>query len=285
MKTPGQFVIEARTSRPQVKRVHLMAISLVWAMAAFVPGHASAGFVYQTDGEFLASGDFNGDGIPDVLVLDRATGNARVGYGNGTGALTWSQPLVTAIDNASGCAVGNFLQTARDAVAVTAPDLNRINLVDLSGTNTAGLPVIVTPGGIGPHTLVALANPVGGIPPAYDHLLAASSDNSGSAEQLDLLSINAGTATPQGHFAESGPFDRGNELRLTATSASFAAGLVRGVTDLFDIWQFTNSPGVLLSLSNLPPGSDYAFGSFNGEALPRFIFYQPGGSNLTEVPL
>lgn len=280
-------MIEPRTPRKGTTRfpIPIVASCLVWGFFTFISECASAGFVYQTDGEFLATGDFNGDGIPDVLVLDRATGNARVGYGNGAGALTWSQPLVTGGDNASGCAVGNFLQTARDAVAVTAPDLNRINLVDLSGTNLAGLPVLVTPGGIGPHTLVALADPFGGVQPAYAHLLAASSDNSGSAEELDLLRITAGSATPLGQSGESGPFDRGNELRLTATAASFAAGLVRGATDLLDIWQFTNSPGVLLSLSNLPPGSDYTFGRFNAEALPRFIFYQPGGSNLSVVPL
>jgi hypothetical protein len=48
---------------------------------------ANAGFVYETPTEFLTSGDFNGDGIPDVLVLDKATGNARVGYQDGSSNL------------------------------------------------------------------------------------------------------------------------------------------------------------------------------------------------------
>ena len=46
-----------------------------------------AGFVYETPAEFLTSADFNGDGIADVLVLDRATGNARVGYQSPGGTL------------------------------------------------------------------------------------------------------------------------------------------------------------------------------------------------------
>ena len=53
--------------------------------------------------EFLtASGDFNGDGVIDVLVLDKITGNARVGYGDASGNLTWSAPLVTGVGEAGG---------------------------------------------------------------------------------------------------------------------------------------------------------------------------------------
>src|ERR1017187_9694840 len=173
---------------------------------------APAAIVYETLSEFLTSGDFNGDGVADVLVLDKFTGNARVGYANSNGALTWSAPLVTGVENAAGCAVGRLLQPSRDAVAVTAEGQNRINLVDLSNTNSAGAPVIVTPSGLGPHTLVTLANPFRGAAPAYNYLLVASSLNNAPAERLDLLSISAGVATAAGQFAESGSFERGNAL-------------------------------------------------------------------------
>jgi len=270
--------------------MNAIATSRRWAAAALsfcclCHLHAAPSFVYETPDEFLASGDFNGDGVPDVLVLDKLTGNARVGYGNTNGNLTWSAPLVTGVGEAAGCAVGRWLQTTRDAIAVTAPTLNRVNLVDLSGTNSAGAPMVVTPLGLGPHTLVPLADPLGGSPPAYNDLLAASSDNSGSAELLDLMGINAGVGTEAGQYGESGPFDRGNALQLSVTPATFAAGLVRGSNDMLDIWQFTNAPGVMLSYSNLPSGSDYAFGIFNGETLPRFLFYQPDGLVVTVVPL
>jgi hypothetical protein len=47
------------------------------------------------------------------------------------------------------------------------------------------------------------------------------------------------------------------------------------------VWQFTNSASVIGVLSNLPPGSDYAFENFNNEPLPRFWLYVPGGTNIT----
>ena len=111
-------------------------LALLWCLG-FGAGNFSthAAFVYETPTEFLTSGDFNGDGIPDALVLDKATGNALVGYSDGNGNLTWSAPLVTGVANATGCGVEHFLATNRDCVAVTAPALNLVNLVDLSQTN------------------------------------------------------------------------------------------------------------------------------------------------------
>ncbi|HEX4121443.1 MAG TPA: hypothetical protein VH619_12550 [Verrucomicrobiae bacterium] len=252
---------------------------------ALHPCAAAPSFVYETTNEFLASGDFNGDGVADVLVLDKITGNARVGYGNASGTLTWSAALATGVGNATGLAVGRLLLTTRDGVAVTAPGFNEINLVDLSGTNTAGTPSVVTPAGLGPHTVVALADPTGGAAPAYNDLLAASSDNAGGAEKLDLLGIVAGVGTETGQYGENGPFDRGNAVQLAVTAATYAAGLVRGSNDTLDIWQFTNAPSVVVSYGNLPDESDYTFGIFNGETLPRFLFYQPGGTNVSVVPL
>jgi Tol biopolymer transport system component len=275
----------AKSSVLKILRRGARVLTVVWL--CFVVHHCSAApsFVYETPYEFLTSGDFNGDGVLDVLVLDKITGNARVGYGDTNGNLTWSAPLVTGVGEATGCAVGPLLQTNRDAVAVTAPTVNSVNIVDLSGTNAAGTPMVVTPLGLGPHTVVPLADPLGGVSPTYNDLLIASSDNSGSAELLDLMSINAGVGAETGQFGESGPFDRGNALQLSVTPATFAAGIVRGSNDTLDVWQFTNAPAVMLSYSNLPAGSDYAFGNFNGETLPRFLFYLPGSSNVTVVNL
>jgi len=231
---------------------------------------ARGGFVYETPGSFYASGDFNGDGIPDALLVDKAAGNARVGYGNGAGALTWSQPLLTGVENVTGLTVGPFLQAGVDAIAVTSPSFNLVNIVDLSKTNAAGAPQTFAPAGVGPHALAALG---GGF------LLIASSDNDGAAEQLDLEQWSGG-ATLEGSFAESGPFDRANGLFIDSAVPSLAAGIVRGAAnDALDVWQFTNAASAVFSLSNLPAGSDYCFGASN------FFIYQPGASNVLVAPL
>jgi len=265
-------------------------VAAVWAVVLAAVPNAFAGFVYETPTEFLTAGDFKGNGRLDVLVLDKATGNARVGYQDDQGVLIWSSPLVTGVQNVTGLAVGRLLLSSRDALAVTAPDLNRINLVDLSDARSAGVPQVVTPVGLGPHSLAALASPFPGPSPPLNYLLAASSLNNAQIERLDLMDPNSGSAPSAGHWRESGVFDRPNAL--TQGQQTLAVGLVRAqpapgnTNDSLHIWSsgsILGAPAVLTSgwLNYLPAGSDYVFGNFNGESLPRFLFYVPGQSNVT----
>jgi Tol biopolymer transport system component len=278
----GSNVVTNRASRT----FHLALLFLL--LLGSVPA-AFASFVYETDTEFISSGDFNGDGLPDVLVLDKATGNVRVGYQDNLGALNWSAALVTGVARVTGCTVGHFLDGTREALAVTASELNRVYLFDLSNSNSAAPPVVVTPAGLGPHALTGLAAPFSGVPLPFASLVVASSLNDAPAERLELLMLNAGgvtTSLQQTSVSESGVFERLNELQLGAGTPSVAVGLVRGSNDTLCAWQYTNYvASVAFSRSNLPPGGDYVFGAFNNEALPRFVFYVPGQSNLMIQPL
>lgn len=279
----GLLGLAARTVRD---RSHF-GLGLLAAMLLLSPINLPAAFVYETATEFLTSGHFNDDTNADVLVLDKATGVGRVGYQDGTGALIWSGPLVTGVENVTGCAVGGFLQSGLDNLAVTSTDYNRVPLIDLSNTNSASTAFVVTPLGIGPHTLAALAQPVVPALTSFDTLLVASAFNRAPSERLELTVFSAGPITSSaGPFNETGLFERGNALQLATNGPTFAAGLVRGDTnDTLHLWQFTNAPSVIASLSNLPPGSDYVFGNFDGQALPYFWFYAPGQSNVISRPL
>ncbi len=259
--------------------------ALAFALCLFPANRSPAAFVYETPGEFFSAGDFNGDGTPDVLVFDKLTGNARVGYSDGNGNLTWSSPLVTGVQNVTGLGVEHFLQSTRDAIAVTALDFNQVNFVDLSQTNTAGTPQTFVPPGIGPHAVAGLRSPLA--PPSGNlpFVLVASSLNNTPSERLDLAQYS-GTPLLSGEFNESGPFDLANGLDLDTNTPTFGLGIVRGATnDALHIWQFTNAPSVMLVYSNLASGSACTFGAFNGDTFPRFLFYQPGNSNLAIVPL
>lgn len=277
---------QAPSAREFRRGVGVWNIVFLWCLALGTWSFsAQAAFVYESPTEFFSAGDFNADGIPDVLVLDKLTGMARVGYSDGNGGLIWSAPLVTGFENVTGLGVEHFLAPTNDSIAVTSPTANHVNLVDLSQTNSAGAPNSLTPLGIGPHAVTGLASPQTPNSGVAPYLLIASSFNHAPAEQLDFLSW-FGMPMYFGLFPESNAFERLNELNLDTNTATFAVGLARGATnDELHVWQFTNSPAVMLVFSNLPAGSDYAFGNFNGEALPRFIFYQRGGSNLTVVPL
>lgn len=262
-------------------------LGLFAAMLLLCPASVRAGFVYETATEFLTSGYFNDDATADVLVLDRATGIGRVGYQDGAGGLAWSAPLVTGVENVAGCAIGQFLQSGRDNLAVTSTEYNRVPLIDLSTTNSASTPFVVAPFGVGSHTLVGMARPNGPAPTSLDSLLVATAFNGPPAERLELVGFSPGPITSTvGPVNENGRFERGNAMQPTAEGQTLAVGLARGDdSDTLQLWQFTGTPGVIAALSNLPPGSDYVFGRFDGQVLPYFWLYVPGQSNVTIRPL
>ena len=274
------------------KSLRLLFALIVFGGLAFEhKSNAATAFVYDTGSELLTSSDFNNDAVLDILVVDKLTGNLRVGLLDGAGNLSWSDPLVSGVENATACAIGQFLTNGQNSVALTGPDFNRINLVSLANTNSATNAVIWPVYGVGPNSLITLDNPFGAPVSFPTNLLVGTSQNAGDAETLERMQVFSGVAiTPfsPAQFNEPSLFERGNALALNSSnSPSFASGLLRGATaDRFDILQFTNAPGgVLLSLTNLPPDGDYACGNFNAETLPRFAFYQAGASNVTFVPL
>ncbi len=267
----------AGTKQPAATCFRPLLASLLFLVFILVPGVAGAAFVYETPAEFLTSGDFNGDGVPDALVLDKSTGNARVGYDNGAGQLNWVGPFATGAENVTGCAVGRFITTAREAIAVTSPELNRVLLVDL--LSPSATPTNVYPAGVGPHGLAALRAPFGS-PLTYPSLLVASSANSSNSERADLLTLNAGVASPAVAFAPGGRFERLNSLEFGASGATLAAGMIRGGVDVFQAWRLSGVPTPVMTRGDLRPGTEYLFGRFRGEALPRLVFYVPGEARL-----
>ncbi len=245
---------------------------------------ASAGSVYETSTEFLASGDFNGDGQPDVVVLDKLTGNARVGYQNVSGGLDWSQPLPTGADPATALAVGRFAQTNRDAIAVAAAGLNTIHVVTLADPSNAPAPSIINPPHADVSLLVGLDAPYGTL--ADRSWLSAGAHDPGIT-LLDLLAFSGdGTAYFQDQVAADGYLGSASSFRRAATDATLLAAIRRGGSnDTFVAFAYTNTAAPVLVRSNLPPGVEYVAGNFNNEPYPRLLFYVPGQSNIIVQPL
>lgn len=105
--------------------------------------NVSAAFVTETSDELFTTGDFDGDGRADLVIVDRQTGDYRLGFQLTGGTFTWVAARASGIPNVTGLSVGKFFNTTRDALAFTAPDANRLNLFDASSLTSNGLPVSV----------------------------------------------------------------------------------------------------------------------------------------------
>lgn len=249
------------------------------AACFMLAAQALAGFVYETPSEFVTTGDFNGDGLADVVVVDRATGNARVGYQSPAGAMTWLAALPTGVANPTAIAAGRFFVSGREALAVTSPEFNHVQLLELSpGTNRNKF----KPNGVGPNLLISLRNPQGAVDAGPFDWVAAGSR--GADPGITVLELFGFVADGVAFLQESQPFSthlaNGNALHIAGTSASHGAAMQRGTNDAFAIYSFTNGNQFALGRANLAAGTEYVFGHFNNEPQPRFLFYVPGESNV-----
>ena len=154
---------------------------------------ASAGtFVQQTPVEFAASGDFNGDSVPDVLVLDKNSGLYRVAYGTGSGGLTFSDSRPSGVPNATGLALGKIHGTLVESFAVTALEQNRVQILSPT-TSGVTVPVSIFSAGHGPQVLAALDLPAGAPPTAEDDLALVAARDPVDVSQIRQIRSNAGT--------------------------------------------------------------------------------------------
>jgi hypothetical protein len=282
---PERSAAVSKTSRSKVKDANAIngpaLLRFAVCLLALWCSAAPASFVYQTPSEFLTSADVNGDGRADVIVLDRATGNVRVGYQDATGALSWSSAIPTGVPGAAGFTTGRFLASDREAIAVTSPELNRVQFFNLTDQTTAALAAMtLTPTGIGPSMLIGLRAPQG-TTSSRDPLWVSSNQHDPGRTFAELFgfSVDAPFLLLPG-ASHSGPSELGNSMQFGDGPTTYASTIVRGSNDTFRAYAFTNGIAAFLTRSNLPAGTEYVFGRFNNGTYPRFLFYVPGESNI-----
>src|SRR5258705_11879447 len=65
-------------------------------------------FIYETPKEFFGTGDFDGDGRADVIILDKDTGKFRIGYQLTNGVISWGDCRPTGEKGITGFTVGRL---------------------------------------------------------------------------------------------------------------------------------------------------------------------------------
>src|SRR4029078_10171236 len=112
-------------------------------------------FVYETSKEFFGTGDFDGDGRTDTVIVDKESGKYRLGYQQKPGSFSWVDCRPGGIKGIAGFTMGNLLDPKKQAVAFTSPDANQITLVDISSPSAPSKPVLVPfTAALGPNTVV-----------------------------------------------------------------------------------------------------------------------------------
>ena len=225
-----------------MKTTAILPLLVGACLAGFTPG--ARAWVYQSPVEFQADGDFDGDGLSDLVIVDRVTGSYRIAYQTNAGSYLWVGPFASGIPDVSGVALGKLLTLTRDALAFTAPAANRVNLVDAGSRVSAGLPTSLFITNLGP-TLVGAIDLPGTGNTAHDDLYISTRYDSGSSPCRWTTLRNTGASTS---FLDRGTLnvweDEANRVILKTTApprlASMSRDYCAGEDALF-VHKFTNA--------------------------------------------
>jgi hypothetical protein len=174
-------------------------------------------------------------------------------------------------------AVGRLLDEARDALAITAPEANLINVIDLSDPD--GEPVITPYLGatLGPSVLVAID--IGGDDnTALDDLVISTIYNAPVEHHLELLRNDGAAAMPLEDIELDGEVARANRVVLKAGGPPLAAAIIRTPTaDEFRVADVrSGQPVPVLTVEGLSRGSDYVVGRSHRCRDERLHQHHPG---------
>jgi len=259
--------------------------AVFWAM--FFGGQILAqSFVYETEQELSTTGDFDGDGLEDVLVVDRETGYYRVGYGDAGSQLIWSDVRASGVEAVQGLTVGRLIDPAYDAFAITSPDSNRVHVIAANDRDVTATPQQVYLDGTGPNGLLALD--LGGSP--LDDLVVGSvwNDLPNTSQIHNLENTGGSFSTLANNNID--PAARANKVLLQAGgSYDHAALILRGSSSdsmrLYDITAGFAPASPIATQGGLPQDVDYTYGFFDGSPHPHIVFFVPGTTNIRVRPV
>jgi hypothetical protein len=261
-----------------------LTLALGLTTQAFV-GHSAALDEYifvQANGaqEWSASGDFDGNGLLDAVVVDRLTGSYRLGYQTASGVHTWVAPRASGIAGVSGFSVGHIVSTTEHGLAFASEAANRVNVVAAINPAQESVPASVFLAAVGPNQVVAVNIGGGGDTLWQDLVVATVWNGALPFRTTTVRNVDGANFSALQESAATQRWERGNRVVFRRGSPSVLAVLARGTTDTLRLISYQGGPPEsFLQFENLASGSEYITGHFANTGLAHFLTYRPGQTN------
>jgi len=278
----------SRLTIHNMKRVTLHTLLALFALVAASSAllHAqTTPWTTETPDELVSPGDFDGDGLLDVLIVDKPLGVVRLGWGRADGGLDWSDVRALALENAGSLAVGRLQSIARDSFVVTGPDWNATYLYP--GTRDAAWAAqVMTPPVFAPSALAAVDVAGAKNNPNLADLFVAGGDFDPATGEVMSASVRPADLIFVGQSVLNAPQRHGHAARLTpgGQAATFAA--VSATESVLTFWTGLDTapaPGLPL-VTGLPPDADFVQTALGIGQTTLFVFTR-GQSMLLRQPL
>jgi hypothetical protein len=164
-----------------MKSTNKLTSRLLITLALTVPAAASnAGASYEGAGEFFVAADFDGDGNLDAAMVQKQSGDYRIGYADAAGWTIWTELRPSGMTEITGVSAGHFLSNSAEALALASPMENRIVIIPADDRTNPGVPQAVFSDTVGPELIASIALGNG-----YSDGLAMVSTQNGSPAYAD----------------------------------------------------------------------------------------------------
>lgn len=238
--------------------------------------------VIESRMEFLASGDFNGDGQVDVAIISREKGRVRFGYRQSSEFFNWTEWRASGVSAVTGVSVGRLVDAKHDSLAIASADANQIAVLDAANPNVPTEPILITTEAQGPNAAVAVD--IGGTDnsPLLD-LYVTSIYNNDPENRLTLFRAGNKNFTQIYDQPTTTTATRGSRVTLKTGGPEEVACTVK--TPEGPAWRVENltsgKPETVLLANGVPDDAGYFLGNFRGQPTKDVVFFKRGQANFS----
>lgn len=284
---------EGRTGRNPANPVNVMKeplqrIARCLLIAPALPGllHGveliNTDFVYATPETFVAQPDLDGDGVADLVVIERASGIIRAALADRD--INWLEPVPGGVSAVSGVAAGNFEAPSHDSLALVAPATNRIHVFSYAGDTLNRIPRPVHNAIWGLGELAAIEENNSGTPATVELVGLSTLHNPDYPGIRDFLSYNGSTMESYDPgFARATTVER-DYRNMLAEAGLPLLGCFRETSDpLVDLFALVDTIGGSFdTLEEVPVahGAEVIHASFDKSGGFQFVFHVPGSDTF-----
>jgi len=117
---------------------YLKVITAAVAVSIGIASGATVGsFIYDHEKELTGTGDFDGNGLADLIIVDKGSGKYRIAYQLKQGEFTWVNHRVSGVKDVSGAGIGKLFAENKDGIALTSADGNQIVVIPADSVTSA----------------------------------------------------------------------------------------------------------------------------------------------------
>ncbi|HLS28129.1 MAG TPA: thrombospondin type 3 repeat-containing protein [Opitutales bacterium] len=278
-----------RTLLPFKFHRNLLILPILVGLPATLLAQPISGFVSETDTEFQTVADVDGDGYPDLIVVDKETGQFRIADGDANGEIVWREfSGDSGLADLTGFSAGPVRVSNRDALLFVEPFANRMHLIEPIHDQPLTEPEFIGISAVGP-TLVTTIDIPGEADydpdlldilyhstlegPLYPNVASAFRSRSGPFGSFGVQIFQAQMKRPNRVLLEDGTDPAYGVLEERGNEEAFR---------LFDLSSTTSFMDEIDEVSPLPRGSRYLYADFDNDGRAEMVFFKPGSDIIYE---